>query len=104
MKIGEKPLPKLQDETSQEERFADNFHDIDPKSGRPFSYGLPDGIWILCSIYGFLTLGAIGGAIFRALSKSEGASPFVFAVPAVMLMVTIVFLLLRSRLAIVFMA
>ena len=30
------------------DRFDKNFHDSDPETGRPFSYGHPDGVWIIC--------------------------------------------------------
>jgi hypothetical protein len=34
----------------QLDRFDPNFNDIDPESGRPFSSGHPDGVWILCIV------------------------------------------------------
>lgn len=35
------------------ERFNSDFNDVDIVSGRPFSAGHPDGVWLAAIIYGF---------------------------------------------------
>jgi phosphoglycerol transferase MdoB-like AlkP superfamily enzyme len=40
-------------------RFSPDFNDVDPESGRPFSWGHPDGVWMLCIV---LLFGAIIGS------------------------------------------
>lgn len=32
-------------------RFDESYNDVDPATGRPFSWGLPDGVWIVAIIY-----------------------------------------------------
>lgn len=37
-------------------RFDENFNDIDPITSRPFSWGHPDGVWIIAIIYTLIVL------------------------------------------------
>ena len=38
------------------DRFNKNFNDIDPETSRPFSYGHPDGVWIISILFGLPVL------------------------------------------------
>lgn len=57
-------------------RFDESFNGIDPESGRPFSFGHPDGVWMVAVIYLLLFLVTIIRAALT-LMLSSGASPSV---------------------------
>ena len=54
------------------DRFDKNFHDSDPETGRPFSYGHPDGVWIICLAYGAMVFGAVAMAAIALLGPIRG--------------------------------
>lgn len=41
-------------------RFSENFNDIDPASGRPFSFGHPDGVWVIAILYSIILIISVG--------------------------------------------
>jgi uncharacterized membrane protein YhaH (DUF805 family) len=44
-------------------RFDPDFNDVDPMSGRAFSGGHPDGVWIIAIILGIPLVAAVLGAV-----------------------------------------
>ncbi len=57
------------------DRFNKDFHDSDPISGRPFSGGYPDGIWvirIIISLFLVATIIGIAVAAMGALKEGKG--------------------------------
>ena len=56
------------------DRFDRSFNEIDPKTGKPFSSGHPDGVWIITILYSLLSIGLIVSAIIALLSY-VGSAP-----------------------------
>jgi hypothetical protein len=86
-------------------RFDDSFHGIDPATGRPFSSGHPDGVWIVAIVYSLVVLGALAGLILPFIF-SEKAPPITLAalgpvaISAALLVPPVVFLFRRSTAAV----
>jgi hypothetical protein len=58
------------------DRFKEDFNNVDPITGRPFSSGHPDGVWIISIIYSLVIIASIGSFIFGTIqlfSNPEGA-------------------------------
>lgn len=52
-------------------RFDTNFNDVDPITSRPFSWGHPDGVWIIGIMYFLISLAsfvAVVAGIFKLFS------------------------------------
>jgi hypothetical protein len=45
-------------------KYSTNFNDIDPETGRPFSAGHPDGVWIISIVYSLIVFVSAGVALF----------------------------------------
>lgn len=54
------------------ERFDKQFNESDPETGRPFSGGHPDGVWIIAIIYSLFILGALAGCITGLAQVIQG--------------------------------
>lgn len=57
------------------DRFDPNFNEIDPESGRPFSSGHPDGVWILCIVLLFGSLIGTGLSIIDIQTSIKNSVP-----------------------------
>lgn len=56
------------------DRFDGNFNDVDPITGRPFSGGHPDGVWMIIIFYSLLVIVAIAHASFAVFGADDEAS------------------------------
>jgi hypothetical protein len=82
-------------------KYSENFNDIDPESGRPFSAGYPDGVWIISIIYGLIALVSVGMAVsgvYKIISGSNaGYAIFMSAgINAFIFVLALYFLFKRS--------
>jgi hypothetical protein len=52
-------------------RFDASFNEIDRSTGRPFSHGHPDGVWIIAIIYSLLIVGTIASAVVTLIYTAD---------------------------------
>lgn len=45
------------------DRFDTDFNDIDPITSRPFSWGHPDGVWIITIVYTLVSLASLAAVV-----------------------------------------
>src|SRR5690242_19028951 len=85
------------------DRFDPNFNDTDPVTGRPFSGGHPDGVWMMAILLGIpvfaAALGVLVAAVMLVMGKLIPAVGILFAaaLAAILYMPPIVMLFRRSR-------
>ena len=86
-------------------RFDKNFNDIDTITGRPFSKGYPDGIWIIAVMYGFVAffalLATLGGIGMLIMGKGAEALPLLAVGVVVCALFSVITGLLFKRSAVV---
>lgn len=64
------------------DKFDKNFHNVDPATGRPFSSGHPDGVWIISIIYAIIALASLGTVAFgliQFMSNQDNAAASIVA-------------------------
>jgi hypothetical protein len=88
-------------------RFDESFNDIDRTTGRPFSYGHHDGVWLITIIYLLFVIGAIARAVLTLL-YSEGSQLDVELIVPILItsalyVPPLVLLFRRSKMAVVWM-
>jgi uncharacterized membrane protein YhaH (DUF805 family) len=69
-------------------RFDKTFHGIDHTSGRPFSAGHPDGVWVIAIVYSLLVIvPLLMAALMRSLDPLKPAlgASLVFLPPVLLL-------------------
>lgn len=73
-------------------RYSVDFNDVDPETGRPFSWGHPDGVWMISIVYCLIALVSVGAAIFGIYKiKSGSDGGYVMALSAIV--TTLIFVL-----------
>jgi hypothetical protein len=82
-------------------RFDENFNDIDPVTSRPFSWGHPDGVWIIAIIYILIALTFLVWTIFgfyKLFSEGLHNIPIILGgcVGLFLFLSTVIFLFRRS--------
>lgn len=84
------------------DRFDVEFNDIDPETGRPFSAGHTDGVWMISIVYFLIALVSAGAAIHKIKTGSAGefVMPVSAVVNALIFALPIYFLFKRSAKAI----
>jgi hypothetical protein len=87
------------------DRFSVEFNDVDPVTGRPFSAGHPDGVWMMSIIYLLGILSSGGVAIFGIYKITSGSTEgyailLAALLNALILVIPIYFLFKRSQKAI----
>jgi hypothetical protein len=84
-------------------RFDESFNDVDPKSGRPFSSGHPDGVWIIAIVYTLPVLATVVSALLSVVFPQKEGPGFGAIIPAVgtslLLVPPLLLLFRRSRFA-----
>jgi len=84
------------------DRFDKLFHDVDRVTRRPFSWGHPDGVWIIAIIYSMSVIATGGSAILTMLmAKQFLLSALVpFFVTSVLFVPPMILLFRRSKAAV----
>lgn len=57
-------------------RFDKSFNNVDPVTGRPFSSGHPDGVWIIGIFYLLVLTAAAGAAVVGVLTSVFSNQPY----------------------------
>ena len=83
------------------DRFNKNFNDIDPETSRPFSYGHPDGVWIISILFGLPVLCSALGffatiVLFIFTGEFNPAGIVAFLISSVLFLPFILLLFRRS--------
>lgn len=75
--------------------FDSNFHGLEPKKSRPFSYGHPDGVWMISIVYFFAMLLAVGGVLMGLINLIKGDVSALGLIAASLVAFTLHFLSVR---------
>ncbi len=86
-------------------RFDDSFSGIDHSTGRPFSWGHPDGVWLIATLYSLPVMASVARVLLTLLFSEGGVASLSVMLPliitTVMFVPPIVLLFARSMLAFV---
>jgi hypothetical protein len=81
-------------------RFDKSFNDTDPITGRPFSSGHPDGVWIIAILYSIPVILATAFALFSLFFREDKSPIIAAAVVVIAYVPPIILLFRRSKIAV----